>query len=414
MALSPPPEIWWLILRLATRPSTVALIDYTPFESGAGFEEAPENQLDERGRLQTCVSLMRVSKLIRAISAEFLYEIVQILDEGGLRSFMLGLQTSRSVDDPHGFGKFVRCVELLKRPTAEITPDHGHSLLPHPHPIYLRDIFGHCPFIEVFIRPQSTPRNLRLWASLASSPIEGASPVLPCLKRLEWRESQFDTFLAESVSRLKEIVAHSPQLQYLDLSSDRPDALTDLGLPPTLTTLRLGGSQPTRQPAPPHSAPRTPEIPSLRYLILDTLQVRHASLQIFLAGTGRTIRTVEFSFSPQAQISAGHLKRLLRLCPNIEELSYFPGAPDILAPPGFQHPPLKRVRLRVGPIEWDPPRYVLQAQFDVLTGPLFSGLQELVLDDEARWLSRKPWGARMLVSMTERGCTVIYADGAAE
>jgi hypothetical protein len=79
----------------------------------------------------------------------------------------------------------------------------------------------------------------------------------------------------------------------------------------------------------------------------------------FIAAVGWQLRVLEFTFAPQVTYSSNQMQRILSRCPNLEELVYHLGAPEISPLNAFQHTALKRVRLRINPEEWFPYKHVV-------------------------------------------------------
>ncbi|KAJ7503749.1 hypothetical protein B0H11DRAFT_2273858 [Mycena galericulata] len=428
MTINPPTEIWRIIIRLATTSgagSSISL-DYAPFQSPDDWETA-DNDQQARLRLRTCANLMRVSHFIREVAAEFLYEDVQLADERSLQSFWLGLQRSCAEDDPYGFGKFVRRLEMLRRPVEFRQGDTHNRRAPSLNqtaPIHLFDILRHCPFLEILIRPLELLRDMRFWESVFRPANEETPPLPPSLelKWLGWHENTLYAGHANGTALLTQIVARSHRLKRLDVTTDRPNALSSLSLPPTLTTLRLRGCgqlSPHMKHTSAHttlSSSGSSITPNLTHLIVAASPAP-AVYSFLSAGAGRTIRVLEFISAPQAEVSPASLQHLLHLCPQIEELTYRLGAPELCAEPyahgDWHYPALMRVRLYIDAAAWGPPRYIVKREFDVLASALFPGLREVVLHDDSGWLCGKATGKAMLTRMVDRGCSVEYADGTA-
>jgi hypothetical protein len=176
-----------------------------------------------------------------------------------------------------------------------------------------------------------------------------------------YSESDLDMRFYETANgkRLSELVSHSPNLRYLFLTSDRPNVLSQLSLGQSLHTLRLNRSHY-------HSSSRhvkgiqakiTPGVTNLTNLVLHT--TIPSTLLPFIAAVGWQLRVLEFTFAPQVTYSSHQMNRILSRCPNLEELVYHLGAPEISPLDTFQHTALKRVRLRINPEEWFPYKHVV-------------------------------------------------------
>ncbi|KAJ7220917.1 hypothetical protein GGX14DRAFT_559693 [Mycena pura] len=417
-ASSAPPEIWRLIFQFTTESDTSYDVDYLPFQPMQELQETAQSQRRERLRLQTCLSLMYVSHRFRAVAAEFLYKDVRVCDAHGLESLVAGLVRSYTDDGPNCYGSYVRRLELPSRRTKFNTETQSHNRPFPTHPIpcdpaaaRLVDILWLCPRLEILVRPclRLDAENVIFWATLVNSAIIGS---LPCLQRLEWHETELDPrfYGGNNTARLREIVAQAPRLRYLFLSSDRPTALADLALPPTLRTLRLNRSHfHSTGPRPLRMRPRAGAAPAVRHLVLHTSLP--SPLLDFVSAVGAKLRVLELAFSPQTTFSAGQLRRILCRTPAMEELVYYLGAPEITALGTYQAPSVRRVRLKVNPDEWNPCKPVLRDQMEILEGGSFPGLQEIVLHDPTRWFLRRELGRDLLRRMMERGCSIHYEDG---
>ncbi|KAJ6537933.1 hypothetical protein B0H19DRAFT_1079031 [Mycena capillaripes] len=413
----PPVEIWSLILRFATA-SYYHDIDYLPFQPIQELQETTESMDEEYLRLETCASLMRVSRLFRAMAAEFMYEDVRIFDVSGLESLMAGLYRSAMEHGADsGYGSYVRRLELPSRRT-KFPPDSRHlPLQTHPIPcdpdaIRLDDVLWLCPRLEILVRPclRLDAENISFWSSLVGTPVVGC---LSHLMRLEWHESELDSrfYGTNYVDRLREIVAQAPNLRYLFLTSDRTHSLADLSLPSSLRTIRINRSY-FRSPSAKkfirklHSPSH---VPNFRNLVLHT--TLPTALLAFVATAGHQLRVLELAFAPQMTFSSNQMQRLLCRCPQLEELVYYLGAPEICPLISFQSPSLKRVRLKINPDEWNPCRPVLRNQMEVLEGPSFPELEEIILHDSTQWFLRRDLGRDLLRRLLLRGCRIRYADG---
>jgi hypothetical protein len=212
----------------------------------------------------------------------------------------------------------------------------------------------------------------------------------------------------KNTARLSELIAHAPSLQYLYLSSDRPDALAHLPACPALHTLRLNRSHYHSHHVP-RIIPSVPHVPHLRHLILHTTP--STSFLTFLSAIGAQLSVLELAFSPQVIFSSNQMQRILSRCPAVEELAFYLGAPEISPLVGISHSALRRVRLKIDPEEWVPYKHILASQFAVLEGASFPGLKEVVLHDDTQALMRRQTGAALLQGMVRRGCSVVYDNG---
>ncbi|KAJ7101952.1 hypothetical protein C8R44DRAFT_348936 [Mycena epipterygia] len=413
----PPPEIWRLIFRFATRSDTSYHVDYLPFQPIQELQETADSMKNEWLRLQTCLSLIRVSRSFRAVAAEFLYEDVRICGAQGLESLFAGLTRSAREDISDGYGTYIRRLELPQRRTTFSTESHSSPFPIHPIPcdpdaIRLVDILRLCPRLEILIRPclRLDAENITFWATLVGKSCDLS---LPRLMRLEWHESELDPrfYGNNNTDRLREIVSHSPNLRYLFLSSDRQNSLADLSLPRSLHTLRLNRShfhsqsvQKFRTKSRYHC-----DVPNFRNLVLHT--TLPTALLDFVATNGQQLRVLELAFAPQMVFSSNQMQRLLSRCPKLEELAYYIGAPEISPLTTFQCPSVKRVRLKMNPEEWNPYKPVLRGQIEILEGQSFPELEEIILHDPTRWFVRRDSGKDLLRRMQRRGFAVKYEDG---
>jgi len=152
-----------------------------------------------------------------------------------------------------------------------------------------------------------------------------------------------------------------------------------------------------------------PGVTNLTNLVLHT--TIPSTMLSFIAAVGWQLRVLEFTFAPQVTYSSNQMQRILSRCPNLEELVYHLGAPEISPLKAFQHSALKRVRLRINPEEWFPYKHVVLTQFDILAGPSFPGLEQIFLHDTSKSFVRRDSASPLLTRMIGRGCPVVYEDG---
>ncbi|KAJ7479151.1 hypothetical protein FB451DRAFT_1450983 [Mycena latifolia] len=414
-----PAELWWLIFRFATTSTTSYDVGYAPFQPLRQMSETTSYLECEALRLKTCLSLMQVSRLWRFIAAEFFYEDVCIVNAHSLKSLLRGLQRSRAEDGLGGFGRHIRRLELPVRQTnfTQQSPRFSPFPISPPPPLLysfgLVDLLRFCPRLEILVRPclRLDAEDISFWASLISKPIESNMPLLPQLRRLEWFETDLDMRFHgnRDTQRLSELITQAPALQYLFISSDRPDALARLPPCPSLHTLRINRSQFHSHRILNIRIPGIPYFPHLTNLILHT--TLPASLLAFISAVGAQLRVLELAFAPQLVFSSNQMQRIFLRCPAVQELSFSLGAPEISELVSFAHPALRRVRLKVNPDEWYPYKHVLKSQFTVLQGPSFPGLEEVILHDRTRSLVRREAGIAFLHGMARRGCRVLYEHG---
>ncbi|KAJ7628940.1 hypothetical protein FB45DRAFT_1004368 [Roridomyces roridus] len=410
----PPPEIWRAILRFATAPETPRHVDYTPFEQLQEFQETAYAVQQEFSRLKTCVSLVSVSRRFRAMAAEFLYEDVRISEARGLESLLLGLMRSAAEGGPDHYGLFVKRLELPRRRThIFLQPDTQPIAIPAPSNVPgLAELLALCPNLEVFVRPclRLDAASVAFWSTLVANP---CTSTLLRLRRLEWHESDIDSRLygTAHIARLREMVICAPNLRYLALSSDRTNALTDLALPASLSTVRFNCSYYHAQPRRTSLFCRRPSYtPHLQHLVLHTT-LPPTQLDLLTTTAALSLRVLEFAFAPQMVLSANTMRRILGRFPGLEELVYTLGAPEIAVLPPATYASVRRVRLKLDPDEWIPSRPVLRGQVDALAGPAFPCLEQVVLHDEKRWAVKREMGREMVRRFLGRGCRVVYDDG---
>ncbi|KAF8202727.1 hypothetical protein K438DRAFT_583730 [Mycena galopus ATCC 62051] len=411
-----PPEIWRQIIELATASSAVHDIDYLPFQPIQELQETAEALELENLRLDTCLALMRVSRQFHALTVEFMYEDVRILDAHGLESLMAGLCRSAE-EDGSGYGSYVRRLEIPRRrtrfpPDTQSLPFPTYPIACDPETTRLDDILWLCPRVEILIRPclRLDAENITFWSGLVGKPVVGC---LTHLKRVEWHESELDSrfYGANNTHRIRELVSQAPNLRYLFLSSDRQNSLSDLCLPPSLRTIRINRShfQGSSVKKLMHKSRHALYVPNFRNLVLHTMLP--SALLDFVSRVGHQLRVIELAFAPQMTFSSNQMQRLVSRCPVLEELAYFLGAPEISPLLDFQAPSVKRVRLRINPEEWNPCKPVLRSQMEILEGPSFPALEEIVVQDPTFWLMRREIGKDFVRRMQLRGRNVRYEDG---
>ncbi|KAJ7047622.1 hypothetical protein C8F04DRAFT_1247253 [Mycena alexandri] len=416
----PPPEIWRSIFSFTTSSDTSYAIDYEPFQPPRELEETSRYLDQEALRLRTCLALVRVCKLWRTLAEEFLYQDVRVVSSRSLQSLVQGLQRSAKEEGSEGFGRFIRRLELQAKPTYFKSQSQTNTLpfrllspLYAPPSVGLGDLFRYCTRLEILVRPslRLDAEDIHFWGGVISTPIEGSRALCPQLKRLEWSESDLDMrfYGTTNGKRLAEIVGHSPNLRYLFLSSDRRDLLAHLPLGQSLHTLRLERSHYHSRHVKELKFHDAPGVTNLTNLILHT--TIPSTMLSFIAAVGWQLRVLEFTFAPQITYSSNQMHRILSRCPNLEELVYHLGAPEISPLNAFQHTALKRVRLRINPEEWFPYKHVVLTQFEILAGPSFPCLEQILLHDTSKSFVKRDSAFPLLMRMVDRGCPVIYDDG---
>ncbi|KAF8211431.1 hypothetical protein K438DRAFT_1807296 [Mycena galopus ATCC 62051] len=416
----PPPEIWRVIFSFAACSATSYAIDYEPFQQPRELEETSQVMELESLRLKTCMALVRVCRLWRTLSEEFLYQNVRVDSSRALENLVGGMQRSAADEGSEGFGRFVKRLELQAKLTHFKNLTNASSPFRLPSPIHKPLVVGlihllrHCPRLEIIVRPslRLDAEDIHFWGALISTPIEGSRSLCPNLQRLEWSESDLDMrfYGTTNGKRLSELISHSPKLRYLFISSDRPDVLSHLPLGHALQTLRLNRSHYHSSSRLVKGIPsRVTSVTSLTNLVLHS--TIPSTMLAFISVVGWQLRVLEFTFAPQVTYSSNQMHRLLSRCPNIEELVYYLGAPEISPLDTLVHTGLKRVRLRINPEEWFPYKHVVLNQFEILTGPSFPNLKQILLHDPSKSFVRRDSAALLLKRMADRGCPVMYSDG---
>ncbi|KAJ7592671.1 hypothetical protein C8J56DRAFT_822597 [Mycena floridula] len=405
-----PPEIWRFIFRLATIPSACQL-EYQSFEV-----QYPDGYSDDEiARLKVLCSLVRVCKLWRALAEEFLYEDVRILSLPAIEAVRRALKRSAEENGSYleGVGRFIRRLELpLKRIYLEPRrPFHLPAQSTAPQ-IPIEEILCYCPNLEILVRHvlRLDGDDIHVWGGLVAKPLENTRVLLPKLRRINWFEGDLDLrmFNIANSRRLSEILSHSPNLEYLYVSSERKDVLSSLSLGASLKTLQIDRVSHT-----PSSRTRDMPLapaPSLTNLIIHASVV--SAMLPFLTTAGPQIRVIELVFSVQATVSANKMQRIFSRCPNVEEFAYHLGAPEISAfNEGFQHKALQRIRLQVNSDEYYPYKFVVRGQFEILAGPSFPGLRQIILHDPAKSFVRRDSSVLLLQKMAERRFPLEYENG---
>ncbi|KAK7061469.1 t-SNARE coiled-coil-like proteiny domain-containing protein [Favolaschia claudopus] len=421
-----PPEIWHVIFVFATYygGDDCNAAEYTPFQP-CGVEEsthtleesiAPSCCTVRAQRLKTCSALVRVCRLWRTLSEAFLYKDIRIGSIHVLRNLVCAMRRSATEDGIGGLGRFVKRLEL--RPKL-VQLKYASSLFQAPLPssgpptVGLGDLLRYCPYLETLARLplRLDAEGLQFWGALASTPLESDHFLCPHLKRLEWSESDLDMrfYGTSNQMRLSEIVSHSPELRFLVV--DRPDRLFDLPLGRSLQTIRLNQPQSTCRPATTANFCIPCNAINPTNLILHMPVSR--AMQSLMVAIGLHIRVLELTFAPQVTYSSKQMHRIFVHCPHLEQLAYHLGAPELSPLVGFHHHALRRVRLRIDLDEWFPYKQIVLTQFEILAGPSFPGLKQIVLHDKSRSFSRRASAAPLLRRIASRGCAVIHEDGSA-
>ncbi|KAJ6528092.1 hypothetical protein B0H19DRAFT_1083614 [Mycena capillaripes] len=390
-------------------------MDYLPFQP---IYPTATHEQQESLRLQTCISLMRVSRLFSAITAEFMYEDVRIFDLQDLKSFADGIyRTAQEHGAASGYGSYVRRLEFPGRrpifsPSARNLCMSTPGILSKVDAVRLNELLWLCPRLEILVRPAQSlnAENVALWSSLVGKP---SMQWLPNLVRLEWHLGELDStcYGTNHRDRLREILARAPNLRYLFLSSDGENSPADLWFPPSLHTIRIHRSD-WRSSSTNSSTAKSwfrPHMPNFRNLVLHTPP--STALVHFLASAGEQLRGLELAFAPQMAFTSNEMQRLLYGFPRLEELAYSLGAPEISPLIAFQCRSIKRIRLKIDSEEWSPCRTVLCEQVDILEGPSFPELEEIILHDPTRWWFRRDRGKALLRRLLGRGFVLRYEDG---
>ncbi|CAK5276038.1 unnamed protein product [Mycena citricolor] len=329
------------ILPIPGRPRASRLLRGTILEADTS-EHYNLSQEHYAQRLKTCVLLVTVCKSWQILAAGLFYHDIRLQSCRHLPDLFHGL---RRIDgEGECFGRYVRRLEF------HTTSSGSPSCLP------LSEILQLCPRLEILVRP--CPER---WDRISCS--------LPFLKRLEWTET--DSNRSDIPSRLSGILKAAPNMRYLALTSDRPDVLAEISLAPALQTLVLHQSELATSPA------VSSAYISSRITTLVLHSVISPALVSFITPLGRHLKVLEFAFAPHVAYSSSQMNKLLSHCPNIEELVYHLGAPEIASLPShLQLPRIRQVRLRIDPETWFPYKHVVWVFY-----PMPAGIQ-------TRWLKR--------------------------
>ncbi|CAK5262942.1 unnamed protein product [Mycena citricolor] len=377
LSLPLPPEIWRIIFGFTVEisGSICYTTEYCPFQGVQELAACSEEHYAQR--LKTCVLLVTVCKSWQILAAGLFYHDIRLQSCRHLPDLFHGL---RRIDgEGECFGRYVRRLEF------HTTSSGSPSCLP------LSEILQLCPRLEILVRP--CPER---WDRISCS--------LPFLKRLEWTET--DSNRSDIPSRLSGILKAAPNMRYLALTSDRPDVLAEISLAPALQTLVLHQSELATSPA------VSSAYISSRITTLVLHSVISPALVSFITPLGRHLKVLEFAFAPHVAYSSSQMNKLLSHCPNIEELVYHLGAPEIASLPShLQLPRIRQVRLRIDPETWFPYKHVVLAQFQILAGSPFPGLRTIFLHDTSRSFVRRSSAPKILQLMKERGLAVVYENG---
>lgn len=419
-AIQAPNEIWRAIFRLATV-SPVRCgpeLDYAPFQGPRDEDDAIPGLYSS---LQTCLSIFSVCRLWNSLGAEFLYENVRIVNFRGVEGLVEGLERSAAQGELGGLGRHIRRLELPARRTAfrgfeQYPPSYLPFRLVTPNHGLLDRLFTHCRNLEILIRRpchRLDAEEIHFWGTIISAPHESDQPLLPSLRLVDWQESDLDIRFYSSANsrRLSDIIQKSPNIRHLSVASDRSDVLSRLSLGPSVQTLRVTQSVTRSRNLRDMKLTDMSRISNLTNLVLQASLMRSAPVLSFLTTVGWQLHTLEFAFAPQIIISSNQMYRLLSRCPNLQELAYHLGAPELSPLATFQHSSIKRVRIRIDSEEYYPYKHIVCTQFDVLAGPSFPALQTVILHDEFKSFVRRTSAPSLLKSLAQRGCSVLYADG---
>lgn len=304
-------ELWLHIFRLfipITAQSHDADLDYSPFRA------IPMRTCTDSSHYQAALNAKRtlvlVCKLWRAIAAELLYETLRI--HHGSVGLQTGLKRSEDELGEGGYGRWPRRV-ILSPTTLDFDPLN---------PVLIPRILRRCSRVEVIARDYSSEPNLPLSrARLAQGEL---FPVMPSLKRLDWRFpiSGPKTNFSGHFGLLNDLLSASPNLQYLTFS-DAPNSLpwwesTRTFSFPSLTTLRWE-SEACRL----LSGVVGPlwHVPALTNLIIPPFSVELENS--LLVPLGPQLRVVEFMESDSGYAySLDVLRAVFERCPNLRELAF--------------------------------------------------------------------------------------------
>ena len=395
-----PTELWKHIFRYATaEESQFHETRYHPF------------QPTTPGQSKIALALSRVSKQWQAIAAEFLFREVW-LGHGLLES----LKGSQLLSE--GCGRYVRRLEL---PSKLVHHDISN-------PIRLLDILACCPHLQILVkRSFKVPQDAEFWSNLIPAAHPRANGVvLKSLERIEWSSS--DGLILEACgSALSDLVFRLPNLRYLSISWPGPifrnfnrDAYPHL--PPSLTTLRR------RSFRGPDSAGIGPDdIPRLTHLICDPVNLPSESGYFLHGGSSvldvalSELRVLEVCRVPHRHdLSEPAVNEFLKRCPNLQELAYHVGSPQIPLLDEPQCLELKKVNLRIESLDDLRQRYgsndewfwrLLGLEFVHLYGCALPALEHVILHGDWDYIVHAAQFRPLRQRLLDRGCSLEYPDG---
>jgi len=395
-----PTELWKHIFRYATaEESQFHETGYLPFQP----------MTPRQFQSQIALAVSRVSQQWQAIAAEFLFREVWV--GHGAQGLLESLKGSQLLSE--GCGRYVRRLEL---PSKLVHHDIAN-------PIRLLDILVCCPHLQILVkRSFKGKQDTEFWSNLIPAAHPRANDVvLKSLERIEWSSSN-DLILEASGAVLADLVFCSPNLRYLSISWPGP-IFRDFGqgvyphLPPSLTTLRR------RSYGGPDSAGIEPDdIPRLTHLICDPINLSFDSggsldgdssvLDVAVS----ELRVLEVCRDPYNLEVNGFFKR----CPQLQELAYHVGLPQILLFDEPQCLELKRVNLRIESLNYLRQRYgsndetfwrFLGSEFANLHGHTLPALEHVILHGDWDYIVHAAQFRPLRQRLLDRGCSLEYPDG---
>jgi len=311
------------------------------------------------------------------------------------------------------------------RQTSRTTSKRVHRNIANP--IRLLDILACCPHLQILVKQSSKGRQgTEFWSNLIPAARPRANDVvLKSLERIEWSSS--DRLILEACgSVLSYLVFRSPNLRYLSISWPGP-IFTDLRVnrnayprPPSLTALRR------RSYGGPDSAGIEPnEIPRLTHLICDSSNLFFES-GFFLHGDSSVLdvavselRVLEVCRDPH-DLYGLEVDGFLKRCPNLQELAYHVGFPQILLLDQPQCLELKRVNLRIESLDDLRQRYgsndetfwrSLGSEFANLHGHTLPALEHVILHGDWDCIVHAAQFRPLRQRLLDRGCSLEYPNG---
>ncbi|KAJ7597384.1 hypothetical protein C8J56DRAFT_1021616 [Mycena floridula] len=291
-----PNELWIEVFSWATASKNLACpysCHYTPFQGIQFTDRGSDTALPVKK------ALVRVCRLWRALTAEFLFRDLRV---------NAGQEALKTALHSHDLARHVRRVVLPYQATST----------PSPKPLTSIQILHLCNQVEVLVRPPLIPSPLET----VKFEFDAESVALPLLKRLEWWQNS-EAERSGGVNSLATVLRGASNLEYLLIggftgitsAAYEPQPLCL----PTLRTLRLHAI----------SALLLRQIstrwtfPELRTVIIDypLMQVNEDMLNLFWEAHGESLQHVEFGKHLRF-LTNDFLTPCMEHCPNLAELNY--------------------------------------------------------------------------------------------